>query len=177
MYTLHYFLSYVIYPSQKTKMLNPSLFQNFIYKIFLSVDGFATQFYKVYQTESKQEIMGPVWWEGSTYILRGPGEKPSWRETRSSGTGIPDQSPGGEVHIPYSLAIKRNQEGGPPGWTTDQVETGGPHPGVEIFPDLSPRTKPYCGVRCQGLHFPATSFIGKQGSSFTSQESTKECNL
>ena len=48
MYTLHYFLPYVIYPSQKPKMLNPSLFQNFIYKIFLSVDGFATQFYKVY---------------------------------------------------------------------------------------------------------------------------------
>ena len=35
--------------------------------------------------------------------------------------------------------------------------TGGPHPGVDIFPDLSPRAKPYCGVKCsQGLHFPAT---------------------
>ena len=33
----------------------------------------------------------------------------------------------------------------------------GPHPGVDIFPDLSPRAKPYCGVKCsQGLHFPAT---------------------
>ena len=28
--------------------------------------------------------------------------------------------------------------------------TGGPHPGVDIFPDLSPRAK--CS---QGLHFPA----------------------
>ena len=35
--------------------------------------------------------------------------------------------------------------------------TGGPHPGLDIFPDLSPRAKPYCGVKCsQGLHFPAT---------------------
>ena len=33
----------------------------------------------------------------------------------------------------------------------------GPHPGVDIFPDLSPRAKPYCGVKCsQWLHFPAT---------------------
>ena len=33
---------------------------------------------------------------------------------------------------------------------------GGPHPGVDIFPDLSPRAKPYCGVKCnQGLNFPA----------------------
>ena len=44
--------------------------------------------------------------------------------------------------------------------------TGGPHPGLDIFPDLSPRAKPYCGVKCsQGLHFPATLFIfiGKTG--------------
>ena len=35
--------------------------------------------------------------------------------------------------------------------------TGGPHPGVDIFPDLSPRANPYCGVKCsQGLHFPVT---------------------
>ena len=34
--------------------------------------------------------------------------------------------------------------------------TGGPHPGVDIFPDLSPRAKPYCGVKCSlRLHFPA----------------------
>ena len=49
--------------------------------------------------------------------------------------------------------------------------TGGPHPGVDIFPDLSPRAKPYRGVKCsQVLHFPATSFIRKQDSSSTSQE-------
>ena len=60
MYNLHYFLPYLMYPSQKPKLLNPSLFQNFIYKIFPSADGFAMQFYKVYQTESKQEIMGPI---------------------------------------------------------------------------------------------------------------------
>ena len=49
--------------------------------------------------------------------------------------------------------------------------TGGPHPGVDFFPALSTRAKPYCGVKCsQGLHFTATAFIGKQDSSFTSQE-------
>ena len=38
----------------------------------------------------------------------------------------------------------------------------GPHPGADIFPDLSPRAKPYCGVKCsQGLrgemgHNPST---------------------
>ena len=34
--------------------------------------------------------------------------------------------------------------------------TGGPYHGVDIFPDLSPRAKPYCEVKCnQGLNFPA----------------------
>ena len=26
--------------------------------------------------------------------------------------------------------------------------TGGLHPEMDIFPDLSPRSKPYCGVKC-----------------------------
>ena len=52
--------------------------------------------------------------------------------------------------------------------------TGGPHPGLDIYPDLSPRAKPYCGVKCsQGLHFPATLFIGKQHSRSTSLESNE----
>ena len=35
--------------------------------------------------------------------------------------------------------------------------TRGRHPGMDIFPDLSPTAKPYCGVKCsQELHFPAT---------------------
>ena len=56
--------------------------------------------------------------------------------------------------------------------------TGGPHPGVDIFPDLSPRAKPYCGVKCsQGLHFPVTAFIGKQDGSSTSQNLIKERDL
>ena len=39
--------------------------------------------------------------------------------------------------------------------------TGGPHPRLDIFPDLSPRAKPYCGVKCsQGLHFPAITNDG-----------------
>ena len=40
------------------------------------------------------------------------------------------------------------------------VETRGPYPEVDIFPDLSPRAKPYCGVKCsQGLHLPATCML------------------
>ena len=63
--------------------------------------------------------------------------------------------------------------------------TGGPHPGLDIFPDLSPRGKPYCGVKCsQGLHFPVT-LIGKQDSRSTYPEynegmrpsPVKWCNL
>ena len=50
----------------------------------------------------------------------------------------------------------------------------GPHPGLDIFPDLSPRAKPYCGVKCsQGLHFPATLVIRQQDSRSTSPESNK----
>ena len=51
--------------------------------------------------------------------VRGPGEKFSWRETRSSGTGgsHPGQESfsvsGGEAHIPQSLGTKGNQEGWP----------------------------------------------------------------
>ena len=37
--------------------------------------------------------------------------------------------------------------------------TGGPHPGVDIFPDLSPRAKPYCGGKVQpGVALPCHSF-------------------
>ena len=78
----------------------------------------------------------------------------SWQETRSGGTWGshlgqirgPDQSPVGSV---------LNQEGGNPEWSTDQ---GGPRINTLewiFFPDLAPRAKPYCGVKCsQGLHFP-----------------------
>ena len=56
--------------------------------------------------------------------------------------------------------------------------TGGAHPGVDIFPDLSPRAKPYCGLKCsQGLHFPVTLFNGKKDSSSTFQDLMKECDL
>ena len=60
--------------------------------------------------------------------VRGPGEKPSWGETRSIGTegshpGKESWSDsGGEAHIPQSLGTKGNQEGWPSaGWGTDQV--------------------------------------------------------
>ena len=52
------------------------------------------------------------------------------------------------------------------------------HPGVDIFPDLSPRAKPYCGLKCsQVLHFPVTFFNGKKDSSSTFQDLMKECVL
>ena len=56
--------------------------------------------------------------------------------------------------------------------------TGDPHPGGDIFPDLSQRVKPNCRVKCsQGLHFPATNFIGKKDSSSTAHDLMKERDL
>ena len=41
--------------------------------------------------------------------------------------------------------------------------TSGPHPGGDMFMELSPRTKPYCGVKCsQGLHIPATTILERK---------------
>ena len=71
----------------------------------------------------------------------------------------PDQSPGVRPISPSHWERRGTRRGGSPGWSTDQVGPG-VHtlPGVAIFPDLSPRAKPYCGVKCsQGLHFPATN--------------------
>ena len=118
--------------------------------------------------------------KGLNLGVRGPEETPSWGETRSSGTGgsHPGQESwsvsGGEAHIPQSLGTRGNQEGWPLSVEYRSGGTGGAHPGVDIFPDLSPRTKPYCGVKCsQGLHFPATPFIWKPDSNFTSLEPNK----
>ena len=127
----------------------------------------------------KTEVMGKILVAGKRLNLgvRGLGEKPSWGETRSSGTGgsHPGQEswsvPGGETHIPQSLGTKGNQEMWPSWEEYRSGGTVGPHPGVDIFPDLSPRAKPYYEVKCsQGLHFPATPFIGKQDSSSTTLE-------
>ena len=86
----------------------------------------------------------------------------------------PDQSPGMRPISP-STETKGNQEGWP-SWVEHRSSgTRGSHPGVDIFPDLSPRAKPYCGVTCsQGLHFPATPFIWKPDCSFNSPELMKE---
>ena len=68
----------------------------------------------------------------------------------------PDQSPGVRP-IAQSLGTKGNQEGWPSWVEYRSGGTGGPHPGVDIFPDLSQRAKPHFGIKCsQGLHFPAT---------------------
>ena len=64
--------------------------------------------------------------------------------------------------------------GAPPGWITDQVWPGVHTLECIIFLDLSPKAKPYCGVKCsQGLHFPATLFIGKQDRRSTFPEYNK----
>ena len=46
--------------------------------------------------------------------VRGPGKKPSWRETRSSGTGVATRAgvliiSGGVAHIPKTLETKGNR--------------------------------------------------------------------
>ena len=135
--------------------------------------------YVGYHTENTQKVMGKILVTGKrlNLVVRGPGEKPSWGETSSSGTGgsHPGKESwsvsGGETHIPQSLETKGNQEGWPSWVEYRSGGTGGPHPGVDIFPNLSPRAKLYCWVKCsQWLHFPATPFIWKPDSSFTSPE-------
>ena len=110
----------------------------------------------LYHTENKRS-MGKILVAGKhlhvNLGVRGPGEKPSWGETRSSRTGgsHPRQESwsvsGGEAHIPQSLETKGNQDGWPSWVEYRSGGTGDPHPGVDIFPDLSPRAKPYCGVK------------------------------
>ena len=62
--------------------------------------------------------------------VKGPVEKPSWGETRSSGTrgshrGEESSSVSrGEAYIPQSLGTKGNQVGWPRGRSTDQVGPG-----------------------------------------------------
>ena len=56
--------------------------------------------------------------------VRGPGKKPSWRETRSSGTGVATRAgvliiSGGVAHIPKTLETKGNR-GDLTGWSTVQ---------------------------------------------------------
>lgn len=84
---------------------------------------------------------------------------------------------GGESHIPQSLGTKGNQEGWPSWVEYRSGGTGDPHPGVDIFPDLSPRAKPYCGVKCsQWLHFPATD-CGAWGQGTQSPFSKRQIKL
>ena len=86
--------------------------------------------------------------------------------------------PGGEAHILQSLGTKGNQEGWPSWVEYRSGRTCAPHPGGDIFPDLSPRVKSYCGAKCsQGLRSPATTFIGKRDSSSTVQDLIKEYDL
>ena len=86
--------------------------------------------------------------------------------------------PGGEAHILQSLGTKGNQEGWPSWVEYRSGRTCAPHPGGDIFPDLSPRVKSYCGAKCsQGLRSPATTFIGKRNSSSTVQDLIKEYDL
>ena len=83
---------------------------------------------------------------------------------RSSGTR-------GEAHIPQSLGTKGNQEGWPSRVEYRLGGTGGPHPGVDIFLDLSPRAKPYCGIKCsQGcISLPLIVEHGETGDTIPPQ--------
>ena len=96
--------------------------------------------------------------------VRGPGEMPSWgRQDRVvPGVATLDRSPNslwGAAHIPQSLRTKGNQEGWPSWVEYRSGGTSAPHPGVDIFSDLSPRAKPYCGGKVQlGVALPCHSF-------------------
>ena len=90
----------------------------------------------------------------------------------------PNQSPGVRPISSSHWELMGTRRGWPSWVEYRSGGTGGQHPEVDIFPDRSPRAEPYCGVKgSQGLHFPATTFIGKKDSSYTSQEPTKECDL
>ena len=68
----------------------------------------------------------------------------------------PDQSPGVRPISPSHQGLRETRRGGPSWVEYRSGVTRGPHPGLDIFPDVSPRAKPYCGVKCsQGLHFAA----------------------
>ena len=69
----------------------------------------------------------------------------------------PNQSPRGEAHIPQSLGTKGNQEGWPSWVEYRSGGTGGPHPGVDIFPDLSPRAKPTINLNFKWFILPVNS--------------------
>ena len=63
------------------------------------------------------------------------------------------------------ISPSHREPGGGPSWVEYRSGgTGDQHPGIDIFPDLSQRAKPYCGVKCsQGLHFPATTIYYQTG--------------
>ena len=71
--------------------------------------------------------------------VRGPGEKPSWGETSSSGTAgsHPGKESwsvsGGETHIPQSLETKGNQEGWPSWVEYRSGGTRGSTPWSELY--------------------------------------------
>ena len=59
---------------------------------------------------------------------------------------------------PSHIELREPGSGRGPFWVEYRSGgTGGPHPGMNIlniFPDLSPRVKPYCEVKCsQGFHY------------------------
>ena len=94
----------------------------------------------MYHIENTQKVMGKILVAGKRLNLgvRGPGEKPSWGETRSSVVpGVatldrsPDQSPGVRPISP-STGTEGNQEGWPSWVEYRSGGTGGPHPGVNL---------------------------------------------
>ena len=83
-------------------------------------------------TQNTQRVMGKILVAGKRLNLgiRGPREKPSWGETRSSGTGgstldrCPDQSPGVRPISPSHQELRGTRRGDPHVWSTDQVGPG-----------------------------------------------------
>ena len=122
--------------------------------------------YVGYHTENTQRVMSKILLAGKRLNLgvRGPGEKPSWGRQDRVVPGVatqdrsPDQSPGVRPISP-STGTKGNQEGWPSWVEYRSGGTSAPHPGVDIFSDLSPRAKPYCGGKVQlGVALPCHSF-------------------
>ena len=82
----------------------------------------------MYHTENTRKVMGKILGgrEALKPRVRGPGERPSRGETRSSGTGGSHPGQFQEVR-PISLShyeLRGARRSGPPGWSTDRAAQG-----------------------------------------------------
>ena len=107
-------------------------------------------------------------------VWSSPGRR---RDQVAPGVATLDRGPDQSQRVrPISPSHREPREpGGGPSWVEYRSGgTGDPHPGMDIFPDLSPRAKPYCGVKCnQGLHFSATTILLQSSKGNMLQEHSK----